>query len=82
MTDLRTAVAARGVLPASATKMSVRGLNFHYGDFQALKDVRLDIPEKRVTAMIGPTGTSHRCTTCCPTTTSSIPTTMAPFLAK
>ncbi len=56
MTDLRTAVAARGVAPASATKMSVRGLNFHYGDFQALKGVSLDIPEKRVTAMIGPSG--------------------------
>ena len=28
----------------------------HYGDFHALKDINLDIPEKRVTALIGPSG--------------------------
>ncbi|MBK6727757.1 MAG: phosphate ABC transporter ATP-binding protein PstB [Xanthomonadales bacterium] len=56
MTELRTAVAARAAGPTTATKMSVRRLNFHYGDFHAIKDVSLDIPEKRVTAMIGPSG--------------------------
>jgi phosphate transport system ATP-binding protein len=56
MTDLRTAVSARDHGPARATKMAVRRLNFHYGDFHAIKDVSLDIPEKRVSAMIGPSG--------------------------
>jgi phosphate transport system ATP-binding protein len=37
-------------------KISVRGLNFHYGKFHALKDISIDIPEKRVTAFIGPSG--------------------------
>lgn len=33
-----------------------RGLSFYYGNFQGLKDVNLDIAEKRVTAFIGPSG--------------------------
>ncbi|HEX6364398.1 MAG TPA: phosphate ABC transporter ATP-binding protein PstB [Albitalea sp.] len=37
-------------------KLSVRNLNFYYGSFQALKHINLDIPEKRVTAFIGPSG--------------------------
>jgi len=37
-------------------KLSVRGLNFYYGDFQALKNINLDIPERKVTAFIGPSG--------------------------
>ncbi len=37
-------------------KLSVRNLNFYYGAFQALKNINLDIPEKKVTAFIGPSG--------------------------
>ncbi|MEO7405121.1 MAG: phosphate ABC transporter ATP-binding protein PstB [Burkholderiales bacterium] len=37
-------------------KISVRDLSFYYGSFQGLKNVSLDIPEKRVTAFIGPSG--------------------------
>ena len=37
-------------------KLQVRDLNFFYGSFHALKNVSLDIPEKRVTAFIGPSG--------------------------
>ena len=37
-------------------KLSVRRLNFYYGHFQALKNINLDIPEKKVTAFIGPSG--------------------------
>ncbi|MCX7660515.1 MULTISPECIES: phosphate ABC transporter ATP-binding protein PstB [Caldimonas] len=37
-------------------KLSVRNLNFYYGNFHALKDINLEIPEKRVTAFIGPSG--------------------------
>ncbi len=38
------------------SKMSVRGLNFYYGKFHALKNINLDIAEKKVTAFIGPSG--------------------------
>jgi len=37
-------------------KISVRNLNFFYGDQQALFDNNLDIAERRVTAIIGPSG--------------------------
>ena len=37
-------------------KLEVRDLNFYYGSFHALKNVSLDVPEKRVTAFIGPSG--------------------------
>ncbi|HEX7369528.1 MAG TPA: phosphate ABC transporter ATP-binding protein PstB [Rhodanobacteraceae bacterium] len=37
-------------------KLAVRALDFHYGDVQALKSISLDIPEKKVTAIIGPSG--------------------------
>ena len=36
--------------------MNVRDLNFYYGKFQALKNINLQIPEKKVTAFIGPSG--------------------------
>ena len=36
--------------------LSVRGLNLFYGGFQALKDVNLDIPPRKITAFIGPSG--------------------------
>ncbi len=38
------------------TKISIRNLNFYYGKFLALKNINLDIPEKKVTAFIGPSG--------------------------
>ncbi len=37
-------------------KISTRGLDFFYDKFHALKDIKLDIPEKQVTALIGPSG--------------------------
>ncbi len=37
-------------------KIAVKNLNLYYGDKQALKDITLNIPEKRVTAFIGPSG--------------------------
>lgn len=36
--------------------IEVPGLNLYYGDKQALYDVSLNIPKKRVTAFIGPSG--------------------------
>lgn len=37
-------------------KIVVKELSLYYGDKQALKNITLDIPEKRVTAFIGPSG--------------------------
>ena len=39
-----------------STKISVRKLNFYYGNQQALFDISLDIQERVVTAFIGPSG--------------------------
>ncbi len=36
--------------------MSIRNLDFFYGRFQGLKNINLDIAERRVTAFIGPSG--------------------------
>ena len=48
---------AKSISPQeSIVKLSVRNLNFFYGKFKALKDITLDIPEKKVTAFIGPSG--------------------------
>src|SRR4030095_13802774 len=49
-------VPAESTLPPSAPKMTIRSLDFYYGKFHALKDVSLEIAERRVTAFIGPSG--------------------------
>ena len=66
MTDAISTIAFAGPAaghPAGAApraglrpKMSARHLDFFYHGAQALKDVALDIAEKRVTALIGPSG--------------------------
>jgi phosphate transport system ATP-binding protein len=38
------------------TTLAVRNLNFYYGKYHALKNINLEIPEKKVTAFIGPSG--------------------------
>jgi phosphate transport system ATP-binding protein len=59
MALIRTAVRAgqpaqdAAELPA---KLRIRNLSFYYGQYQALKDITLDVPEHRVTAFIGPSG--------------------------
>ena len=40
----------------AGSKISVKNLNFYYGKFHALKNINLEIPEKKVTAFIGPSG--------------------------
>ena len=37
-------------------KIRVKDLNFYYGNTQALFDVTMDVPARRVTALIGPSG--------------------------
>ena len=38
------------------SKMAVKDLDLHYGSFQALKQINIEIPEHQVTAFIGPSG--------------------------
>ncbi len=38
------------------SKIKLAGLNLYYGDFHALKDINMKIPENKVTAFIGPSG--------------------------
>ena len=49
------AVPAQEAAPA-LLKAEVKGLNFFYGDFQALKRLDMPVYEKQVTALIGPSG--------------------------
>ena len=37
-------------------KMTIHDMNLFYGDFQALNNINLEIPENRITAFIGPSG--------------------------
>ena len=37
-------------------KISVKDLNLYYGSFHALKDIQMEIAEKRIAAIIGPSG--------------------------
>jgi phosphate transport system ATP-binding protein len=37
-------------------RIAIRNLNFYYGKTQALKSIYLDVPDRRVLAMIGPSG--------------------------
>ena len=37
-------------------KINVENMDLYYGQFHALKNINLDIPEKKITAFIGPSG--------------------------
>lgn len=37
-------------------KSEVKGLNFHYGEFSALKNINMVLHDKQITALIGPSG--------------------------
>jgi len=60
MNDARIKVGASvrdAILPTQApVKIAARDLNFWYDKFHAVKHINLEIPEKRVTALIGPSG--------------------------
>ena len=45
-----------GPAGCEAAKVSIRGLDFHYGTFHALKGITLPLFERQVTAFIGPSG--------------------------
>jgi phosphate transport system ATP-binding protein len=44
---------SQGVPPP---RVAIRAVNFYYGTNAALKNISLDLPDKRVTGMIGPSG--------------------------
>jgi phosphate transport system ATP-binding protein len=56
MNDLAMAAAPMAPVESSRIKIAVRGLNFHYHDFHAVRNIDIDIPERKVTAIIGPSG--------------------------
>ena len=61
MNDARITIATPGrnsatLAEAAPVKLTARGLDFYYDKFQALQSINLEIPEKRVTALIGPSG--------------------------
>ena len=45
-----------GSSPVAVTKFDISGLNLHYGEFHALKNIDMKIEEKKITAFIGPSG--------------------------
>ncbi|MCJ7798876.1 MAG: phosphate ABC transporter ATP-binding protein PstB [Polaromonas sp.] len=54
-----TATAAAAVaapVPQAKNALELRNLNFFYGKFQGLRDVNMNIEERKVTAFIGPSG--------------------------
>ena len=62
MTDLSVSVssnahlASQQPLPEAPAKVTVRNLNFYYGEHHALKNINLTLGTNRVTAFIGPSG--------------------------
>jgi phosphate transport system ATP-binding protein len=47
---------AESAIAAKSPTIKVSNLDFFYGNFQGLKNINLDIHEKKVTAFIGPSG--------------------------
>ena len=43
-------------MEANSIKLEVQDYNLYYGDFQALRDVNVQIPINQITAIIGPSG--------------------------
>src|SRR5438876_4195406 len=62
MSDLSVSMSAAGgpvpsmALPEAPARVTARGLNFYYGENQALKNINLMLGTHRVTAFIGPSG--------------------------
>ena len=47
---------ARDGLPGTETALESRGLHLYYGETHALKGIDLEMPSRRITALIGPSG--------------------------
>ncbi len=61
--QIRTAVSPAGAVKAfdaadaGVPKLEIQNLNFYYGKFQALRNITVKIPSRRITSIIGPSGT-------------------------
>ena len=53
---IQLATPERATQADAPVKIAARDLNFWYDAFHAVKNINMDIPEKRVTALIGPSG--------------------------
>ena len=47
---------ARSEAALNTARVSIKNLDFFYGDNRALKGINLDLPDRQVTGMIGPSG--------------------------
>ena len=47
---------ARSEAALNNARVSIKNLDFFYGDNRALKGINLDLPDRQVTGMIGPSG--------------------------
>lgn len=56
MVTVNTPHAPRALAQEQDTAFAVRNLSFYYGREQVLRDVTLDLPRRRVTAVVGPSG--------------------------
>ena len=61
MISTAPALSSVALSPAPATaaataKLAARGVDFFYGSDQALRNIHLEVPEKKITALIGPSG--------------------------
>jgi phosphate transport system ATP-binding protein len=58
MSDTAPTNAPSGMQPEAPArpKLQAVNLNFYYGAFHALHNISLDVPQKRITALIGPSG--------------------------
>ncbi|OGA34147.1 MAG: phosphate ABC transporter ATP-binding protein [Betaproteobacteria bacterium RIFCSPLOWO2_12_FULL_64_23] len=53
---MTTPITETSTTPAPAVQLTIRGLNFFYGKYHALKDINMDVYKASVTAFIGPSG--------------------------
>jgi len=53
---IQTAVRSEPTTEAARQAITLRGVNFYYGEKQVLFDIAMDMGENRVTALIGPSG--------------------------
>jgi phosphate transport system ATP-binding protein len=54
--DIPAQPGASAVVESFPVKVQIRNVGFHYGKFQALKNISLSLYDRRVTAFIGPSG--------------------------
>jgi phosphate transport system ATP-binding protein len=55
-THMASAIPSKAPQPESPTKVEIKNLGFHYGNYEALKNISLSLYDRRVTAFIGPSG--------------------------